>query len=146
MNSAQIQSVVHQHATVAFPPAPIDFDAAGIARHAFMASLLPGVLPHKVANFVAYEDAKARKLTDTKIELRLGQKRLGLASYTASDLPVDVTISIDHEKPCAREMTHVAIEIRARSGASADLFKRRCASIVRTLHACFLAHPLELTG
>lgn len=123
---------------------PIEFMSSGTVRHDFMASLLPGVFEQKVLNLVLANGGRLRAATPHSVTLRIGKRNwLRWLSKQKADFPVDVTLTLHPDTPCAKSMTHVVTEMRPRSRASKDLVGRRCIQLVRSIHSCFIGHQLE---
>lgn len=137
MNNA---TPTHEHA-VADSEAPVKFTPRGVARHEFMATLLPGIFERKVLNLVLDQKADLKKCTEDVVEMRFGRQSVVPDGVEA--IPVDVTITLQRYTPCPGPMTHVVLEIRPRGQVVQDQFVLRCNYIVRAVNACFIGHELR---
>lgn len=117
---------------------------SGDVRHEFMTWLGPGVLQPKLENFI-HGGGEALEADEKRIRIRFGKPSRFSWHRHEKDFPVEVTITLHRETPCARGMTHVVADMHpVGKNVPHDLLEARCSRLARDLRYCFFGQDLQI--
>lgn len=117
--------------------------STGLAQYHFMAWLPQGIVGPKMATFLADQDARVLELDANHVRLQIGRKTWLGWSKRETELPLEMSVTLDHGTICARSTTYLVAEMRPLVKAPVEQVRRRFNHVARSLRDCLLAQEVE---
>ena len=115
-------------------------------RHEFMAWLPEGMFEVKMAGFVDTLADRVLESTPDRLHIYIGKRHM--TPFGRRDVPLEVTITLDHEAPCKGSLTRVVVDIVPRIRWSRHAQIRGVSAVVaRAVRYCLMAddfHPVDV--
>ena len=127
-------------------PAPaLESLESGNMRYEFMTWLGSGVLGPKLKGFIAGQDGEVLDTSGDQVRLRLGRKSWLPWSRRRKTCPIELTITVNRQTPCAWGMTHVVADMHPLvKKPLPEIVKKRCSKVARDLRSSFFGQDVQL--
>ena len=94
---------------------------SGVVRYEFMTWLGSGVLGPKLEGFIAGQEGEVLDASGDQVRLRLGRKSWLPWSRRGKTCPIELTLTVNRQTPCACGMTHVVADMHQIGRAHSEL-------------------------